>query len=522
MDIFFDEILQIKNNPIIEEEYDPRNHLILSKYTSKAYYKYSIDLLKTLLDKSEYTNKSHIFYVSLIYLLKILYNFKNTPYIDNYDLLILSSFSLGIKTSVDQHKTPFITKIKNIYGEKYSFYSNIKIQECEVICLKLLKYNINILTPYECLYYLFNKDICKFNLLINELDNLIFNNANKILFQKPYELALEIINKFNSNFKNLKQPILITKKTAPFLNSKDKKINNDSTPTTSVSSSYGSCNNTRNNFNSKKINGIRSQSNMIINNKNIIISVNNELNDIFKNNKFVVIRCTNSAKKEENNKKDICLYNNNNGIKKIIYKNNNFNNEKTLIKEIGNEKINNNIQLLKIHTKNKLSSLDIYKNYMNTSLNKNNSSKNIDDNFQKKYNNKSLCFSGKKSPVKINSRISVNDNSNNNKNNNIRIKNHKDCNLTNNLSSNYIQNINIQIGTGSNIFKKPTIEKQKIKTSFKNKNIIKNSNNCSMKNNFNTALKNCNIHYRKITDLCKKINFDVLNTISDKDKSQLK
>ena len=251
MDIFFDEILQILNNSIIEEEYDPSNHLILSKYTSKAYYKYSIELLKILLDKTEYTNKSYIFYMSLIYLLKILYNLKNIPYIDNYDLLILSSFSLGIKASVDQHKTPFITKLKNIYCEKYSCYSNMKIQECEIICMKLLDYNINILTPYECLYFLFNKDISKFHLLINELDNLIFNNVNKILFQKPYELA----------------------KTEPFLSKKEKKLTKDSTPTTSVSSSYGSCNNTRNNFNSKKLNGIRSQSSMIINNKNIIINL---------------------------------------------------------------------------------------------------------------------------------------------------------------------------------------------------------------------------------------------------------
>ena len=117
MDIFFEEILKNKNKPIIEEEYDPQKHLILSKYTSKAYYKYSIELLKTLLEKAEYTNKKYIFHMSLHYLLKILYNFQNLPYIDNYDLLILSSFSLGIKSSVDQHKTSFITKLKKIYSE---------------------------------------------------------------------------------------------------------------------------------------------------------------------------------------------------------------------------------------------------------------------------------------------------------------------------------------------------------------------------------------------------------------------
>ena len=516
MDIFFDEILQILNNSIIEEEYEPSNHIILSKYTSKAYYKYSIELLKILLDKSEYTNKSYIFYMSLIYLLKILYNLKNTPYIDNYDLLILSSFFLGIKASVEQHKTPFITKLKNIYGEKYSCYSNMKIQECEIICMKLLDYNINILTPYECLYFLFNKDISKFNLLINELDNLIFNNVNKILFQKPYELALEVLNLFYLYTQNIKQPILINKKTEPFLSKNEKNLTKDSTPTTSVSSSYGSCNNTRNNFNSKKLNGIRSQSSMIINNKNIIISVNNELNDIYKNNKYIVIRCTNSAKKEENNKNiksNIYLSNNNNEIKKVIYKNINFNNKKIFIKTNENVK-KNNIKLLRNPSLKKFSLNDIYLNCMNTSDNKNQSSKKIENNLQKMENNKFLCFSGKKSPIKTNTRTNINENKN------IRIKKHIDTKLINNLSSNIIQNIKIQNFPANNIFKKPTLEKQKIKTSFKNKKNAKNINNDNKNENiFNTALKNCNIHYRKITDLCKKINFDVLNSISDKEKT---
>ena len=361
MDIFFDEILKNKNKSIIEEEYDPNEHLILQKYTSKAYYKYSLDLLKTLLDKSEYTNKYHIFYMSLHYLLKILYNFKNIPYIDNYDLLIFSSFSLGIKASVDQHKTPFITILKNIYGKKYSSYSNIIIQECEIICMKLLDYNINILTPYECLYFLFHKETNKLCLLINGLENIIFNNVSKILFQKPYELVIEVLSKFNTKIKNIKPPILITKKTAPFLNKKDKKNNNDSTPTTSVSSSYGSYNNTRNNFNAKRLKGLRSQSNLELNNKNIII---NEINENYKNNNFIVIRCTNSAKKEKNNNNSFNnIYNSNKSeIKKVIYKNNNFINDKKLLKINEYNQINNNIKLLKNINQNKLLSNDVYMN----------------------------------------------------------------------------------------------------------------------------------------------------------------
>ena len=517
MDIFFDEILNSKNKPIIEDEYNPQNHLILSKYTSKVYYKYSIELLKTLIKKSEYNNKLYIFHMSLYYLLKILYNFKSIAYIDNYDLLILCSFSLGIKVTVDQHKTPFITKLKNIYPEKYLSYTNAEIIECEIICMKLLNYNINILTSYECLYFLFSKDINKFPLLINELENIIFNNINEILFKKPYELALEAVNKFNSKYQNIKQPLLITKKTAPFLNKKDTKNNNESTPTTSISTSYGSCNNTRNNFNSKKLKGLRSQSNYELNNKNIINNINKELNDIYKNNNYIEIRCINSVNKEDKNKKDCnSSYNiKNKEIKKIIYKNNNYNNNK-FIKINENRIINNNIKILNNYVQNKSISTDIYNTYINTSANKNTSSKNIGESLQKMQINKYLCFSSKKSPIKTNSRVSIIDN-----NNNIKIKIHVNNNnkLLNNLSSNNLKNARIQNSSGTTIFKKPTIDKQKMKTSFKNKKNKKSNKNNKKEFNFNSALKNVNIHYRKITDLCKKINFEVFNNISEKDKS---
>ena len=537
MDIFFEEILKRKNKPIIEEEYNSQNHLILTKYTSKAYYKYSIELLQSLISKSEYTNKIHIFFMSLYYLLKILYNFKNIPYIDNYDLLILSSFSLGIKASVDQHKTPFITKLKNVYPQKYSFYPNHKIHECEVICMKLLDYNINILTSYDCLYFLFSKDVNKFSLLIKEIENIIFNNVNEILFKKPYELVLEIINNFNIKNQNIRQTLLITKKTVPFLNKKDKKIAyNESTPTTSFSSSYGSCNNTRNNFNSKRLKGLRSQSNMEINNKNIINNVNQELNNIYKNNNFIIIRCNNSANKEEN-KNDEYIHNdndndkdydkdnnnekiNNNEFKKSIYKNIEFNiYDNRIIKNNQNIKYNNNnIKILKHSAQNKKTSNDFY---MNTSSNKNISSKNKTGNAnpQKIQINQFLCFSSKKSPIKTNSKFNEIDNNNNN---NLNTKNNFNKNkLINNMSSNNLINTRIQNRSGNNIFKKPTIEKQKIKTTFKNKKIV-NNKNYKKEISFNSALKNCNIHYRKISDLCKKINFDVFNSISEKDKKDKK
>ena len=501
MDIFFEEILKRKNRPIIDEEYDQKNHLILSKYTSKVYYKYSIELLKTLVKKSQYINKTHIFHMSLYFLLKVLYNFKNIPYIDNYDLLILTSLSLGIKTSIDQHKTPFITILKNIYPEKYSSYSNEKIQICEIIYMKLLDYNINILTPYDCLYYIFNEDLNKFTLFIKELESIIFNSANEILFKKPYELALESINNYKIRIQNIKQPLLITKKTVPFLNKKEYK-NNESTPTTSFSS-YGSNNNTRNNFNSKRLKNLRSQPNIeIFNNNNIINNINNELNIIYKNMYNIILRCNNSeSKKKDNNGNSIfeknINYNHeeNNEIIKIIYKK-----SKGKIYEFYMNKnpiFNNNIKLLNNSLQNKSISKDIF---INTTSNKNDS-KHIEEHLQK---NKIIYFSNQK-PSKKNSKININ---------NIINKNEI---LIHNISKNNIKKKIIYNDSGNTIFKKPTIDKQKMKTSFKAKNTFKFS---KKESNINSALKNCNKHYRKISDLCQKINFDVLNNIS-KDKESI-
>ena len=502
MDKFFEKIIKNKNKPIIEEEYDPKNHLILSKYTSKAYYKYSIELLKTLLEKSEYTNKKYIFFMSLHYLLKILYNFKNTPIIDNYDLLILSSFSLGVKSSVDQHKTPFITKLKKIYSEKYSLYSNEIIQKCEIICMKLLDYDINILTSYECLCFLYNKDTNKFHLLIKELENIIFNDVNKILFTRPYELAQETINKLNNTLQHIRPPLLITKKTAPFLNKSEKKIAiNESTPTTSVSSSYGSYNNTRNNFNTKKLKGLRSQSNMDINDKNIINSINKELDNI-SNNKRIAVRDNSNIIKQKNNS----INNKNiktNTIKKVIYKNNNITGKNNYFKMKENN--NKNIKLIKKNPSyQKIPSNNLY---IKTSSNKNITSNTSKNEADKIHINKFLCFSGKKMPIKINSKLHLIDD-------NITIENNTNNEkLMSNKSSNNLKSVKT---SNASVFKKPTIDKDKMKTSFKNNKGVNN-----IKKNFiiNTALKNCNIHYRKISDLCKKINFDAFNSFSERDKS---
>ena len=72
----------------------------------------------------------------------------------NFDLMILCCFELSIKELENQKQIPSLQKLKKIYEIKYNAYENKEIIKAELICIKLLNYNINILTYYDCLCYL--------------------------------------------------------------------------------------------------------------------------------------------------------------------------------------------------------------------------------------------------------------------------------------------------------------------------------------------------------------------------------
>lgn len=194
----FNQTKKILNVPLIDSKLVENKHLIFMKYTSDIYYKYSIELLETLCQKSKYENKKLLFHTSLNFLLKVLYNSGNIPCLNNYDLLILCCFSLGIKSIENQHKSPSLNKLKRIYPEKYYYYKNEDIKIGEIVSVKLLNYNINILTSYECLFYLLSKNRVYMHLLdscIQELDHAIFQGAQKYIFKRPVDLAKESIEK---------------------------------------------------------------------------------------------------------------------------------------------------------------------------------------------------------------------------------------------------------------------------------------------------------------------------------------
>ena len=477
----FNNTKKILNNPIIDSKLIENKHLIFIKYTSDLHYKYTIELLEALCQKSKYENKKLLFHTSLSFLLKILYNCGNIPCLNNYDLLILCAFSLGIKSTENQHKSPSLKKLKKIYPEKYSNYENEEIKIGEIISIKLLNYNINMLTPYECLFYLLNKsnNLYLLDYCINELDNIIFQGAKKYVFKRPIDIAKESIekSKFKENQRkcvnnindkkiyNNSKGLCIYKNNTNKLNIKSKKVlpNNES-----ISTNASSTANVSNySYNSDKYIYCSFKSKSIINNK---------LNDINNSNKKTVNMYMNGEEKDEIKNKKLKI--------NIIYSNINNNNI-----YISPEKKRYN-----------------YTNYQNE--NKKNKMLNFKYSCRKKNNDS------------INKLETVVDSAKNCKGNIIEFK--KKENIKNSLSPNifrkpikvYKKNVKFQF---SGITQKKKVksgvgtfiggEDLKSLINYKVKNNIINSR---INNNFKIN-NNMNFNYDKLNELCHKMNFDVFN-----------
>ena len=213
MEEIYEKVLYIKNHPLFESSIIYETHKIFYKYTSSKYYKYIFNLLNTLCKKSPYENSIQIFHLSLSFILKLLNKCENTPYLSNLDLIILNCFSLAIKSLTKQKLFPSITRIKKIYEEKYINYSNKEILEGEIICLKLLNYNINILTPFEYVEYITYEEsnISIKRQAIEYLEKLLLDNLEFILYNTPFDIAKECVN-FARNKLIVKEPKIITKK----------------------------------------------------------------------------------------------------------------------------------------------------------------------------------------------------------------------------------------------------------------------------------------------------------------------
>ena len=230
----YEEILDSLNIPLILSKPIANLHKIFIKYTSLPYYKYAFNLLETLCQKANYENKKRLFHMAFTYLTIILYNCGNIPYLSNFDIMILCCFNLSIKALEKQKNVPCLNKLKKIYKEKFINYQKEEIVKVELICLKLLNYKINLLTAYDCLYYILykqkNEDLLES--ATKELENELIYNIKVNISKKPLDLAKEIINNLNNKKNKVKYPKLLKRKIVPMfiqknINKMKKKAKND-------------------------------------------------------------------------------------------------------------------------------------------------------------------------------------------------------------------------------------------------------------------------------------------------------
>ena len=240
------EIIKNLNKPIFHTCISSKIHKIFIKYTNLKYRQYSLSIIKKLCQKSPYNNKNSIFYQTLLLHDIVLYNCGNEVLISNFDLLILSCFTIAIKSLCDQYHILKIKDLKNIYREKFYLYKNEEIISSEIICLKLLDYNINYMSSYDYLEY-FIKDNNNNNKILfesanNELEHLMNGNIKYYVFKSPYTIANEILTKTKEKFK-IKSIILsipTSRKTSSNLikNENEKNSNNKLTVNSPIKKYY--------------------------------------------------------------------------------------------------------------------------------------------------------------------------------------------------------------------------------------------------------------------------------------------
>ena len=392
----FNETKKYLNFPLIDNKIIEKRHLIFIKYTSELYYKYSIELIETLCKKSKFANTKLLFHTTLSFLLKILYNCGNTPCINNFDLLILCSFSIGIKSVETRNKSPSINRLKKIYQEKYYNYDNNEIKLGEIICLKLMNYNINILTPYESLFYLLYEtdNLHLFDKCIQHLDNLIIGGDKSFIFKKPLDIAKEnidyIIKKEKEKIKLNKNYNLTYSKNG--LRKENHIINNESIST-----------NTSSNNMSHLINNS-------INSSKGKIKLNNKLKEVY-NSKEIIVDIDFIEKLEKDSDLKIILnhtYVERNSINKIKENKNgrylyNINNNKTN-KNIDSDDINN-IKINKINKDIFMQEIKSKRTFVqkNKEINISNINDNIPINIKSNIINNNVNFRNIKNNINFNS-----------------------------------------------------------------------------------------------------------------------
>ena len=207
--------MEIKiSNGILKNLGTPTFPINISSSTNKIFIKYSeskirknhIDIIYNLCKNSNFKNKESLLYQTLIFHDLILYNCGNEDIIKDINLMILTSFFISVKSIGRQINLITIEQLKKLNNE-FLKYKNEQIVNMEILCIKLLKYNINVLTCYDCLKIILLNHFVDDNFSENAKDllqTIIFGDIKEYIFKLPYKLALEVFEKIKIKFKNLK------------------------------------------------------------------------------------------------------------------------------------------------------------------------------------------------------------------------------------------------------------------------------------------------------------------------------
>ena len=202
------------SSSIIKNLGKPTFPINISSSTNKIFIKYSeskirrnhIDIIYNLCKNSNFKNKESLLYQTLIFHDLILYNCGNEDIIKDINLMILTSFFISVKSIGRQINLITIEQLKKLNNE-FLKYKNEQIVNMEILCIKLLKYNINVLTCYDCLKIILLNHFVDDNFSENAKDllqTIIFGDIKEYIFKLPYKLALEVFEKIKIKFKNLK------------------------------------------------------------------------------------------------------------------------------------------------------------------------------------------------------------------------------------------------------------------------------------------------------------------------------
>ncbi len=203
-------------NPSFPKNISSSTNKVFIKYSDNQIRRYNLNLIYNLCKNSNVKNKESLLYQTLIFHDIILYNCGNKDVIKDINLMILTVFYLSVKCIGTQYTMINIEQLKKLLPNRFSHYKNQEILEMEILCLKLLRYNINIITCYDCL------KIILLNYSVNDdfsetakdlLQKIIFGDIKEYIFKLPYKLAFEIYEKVKFKLKeNTNIKVLNTEK----------------------------------------------------------------------------------------------------------------------------------------------------------------------------------------------------------------------------------------------------------------------------------------------------------------------